>query len=270
GDTLFDIGKQYEKDWRELAELNDLEIVEGDVEGKTVPIVWLNVGQKILIEDRWTEEEINAYKADTKAIMSRAFVKMAAMRKPPEVLLKPVMKDYKEMSVPELESFIKNIKGYYKWRRWMYEMERRKRLVDLINESVDIWANPWSKTDLPWVAHRKMCMFMTASIWYESQGFNVVSNKGARNFLQILPHTATTLWRWKWREKKEEVINALDTMPTFSIITAIKYWNSMRTQDIRMLASYYHGGRRKIEDFKPETVTYATKVVNKYRGLMNE
>lgn len=269
GDTLFDIGQQYEKDWKELAELNDLEIVQGEVDGKIVPIVWLKVGQKILIEDRWTEEEVCGYKIQTKAIMSEAFVKMALMRKPLKVLLKVPMKSYAELSVPELENFIKNLKGYYKWRRWTYEMERRKRIVEIINESVDIWPNPWSKTDIPWVAHRKMCMFMTASIWYESGGFNVVSNMGARNFLQILPRTATMLWRWKWREKKKEVIEALDTMPTFSVITAIKYWNNMRTQNIKLLASYYHGGRRKQGEFKPETLVYANKVANKYRRLMD-
>lgn len=272
GDTLFDIGKQYEKDWRELAELNDLEIVEGEVDGKIVPIVWIKVGQKILIEDSWTDVEIQAYRDHTKAIMNEAFVKMAQLRAPPEVKLNPglLRKPYYVLSVHELEDRIRNLKGYYKWRRWLFETERRKRLVDIINESADIWANPWTKTDVPWVAHRKMCIFMTASIWYESSGFNVVSNQGARNFLQILPRTATTLWGWKWKERKKEVIEALDTMPTFSVITAIKYWNSMRTQDIKMLASYYHGGRRKQGEFKPETILYANKVVNKYRGLMNE
>lgn len=270
GETLYDIGKRYNKDWKEIAELNDLDIMEGNIDGRATPIVLIHVGQKILIENSWTEEEIQFYKEETKAIMNRAFIKMAQMRRPPEVKLKFPTLPVNKLSVVEIEDHIRNLRGYYKWRRWVLEMERRQQIVNIIHESTYIWPNPWTDTDPPWIAHRKMCMFMTASIWYESSGFNVVSNMGARNFLQILPTTATLVWGWKWKDKKEEVIEALDTMPTFSVITSIKYWNDMNTQDVRRLSSCYHGGRRRMGDFKPETVVYATKVVNKYRRLMDE
>lgn len=268
GDTLSEVAQLYGKNWRELAELNGLPIENVEIDGRVIPVVWLKVDQKILIEDSWTDTEIQAYKHETKEIMNEAFIKMAHLRAPPEVWLARGWQEHTEMSVQELEDRIKNLRGYYKWRQYVYETERRKRLVDLIHHSAGIWCNPWAETDLEWVAHRKLCFFITAMAWIESDGYNVIGTHGERNFLQILPRTACGIWKWKWKKMKGEIIEALDTMPTFSIITGIKMINLSGSTNAYEIACFYNSGRKA--NFKPMTLVHATKVNNKYRRLMNE
>ncbi len=260
GETLYDIAKEYGEDWKDLVELNRLEVEWKD----GIPYVWLRIGQEVTIKGGWTQAEIDSYREQTTKMVTSAMLEMAhkgltkyverSMIDPFGVLAEP-----EKHSVAEIEKEIRQVRERIRFMERARRIKLAREIVDVVN----LWSfrNPFAKNNKPWVAHRKLSMLITATAWVESNGFNVYGHHGEVNFLQIKPATACRVWGWK--PTKTNIAKAqaiLYTNPFRNILTTMDILNNSGSTNVRTMARYYNKGSSKY--------AYARKIARKYARLM--
>ena len=135
---------------------------------------------------------------------------------------------------------------------------------DLSREEKLLWDNadylsPWSSANLTWTA---------AMMWQESRGrVTAKSNKGALGLMQVMPGTATDLFRWGWDDMQPSQDVLLTARGSIYFGTAYLEYLSRKNPDREWMARAYNagpGGKRSDGTWPSETVKYLAAVKGRY------